>query len=236
MNDAEPIPPRPALDSKRLMRIQALSGLAFALFLSLHLLNVMVSAFGPGLYDAFQLSVRPLYQNPVLELGLVMSSMVVHVGVGIVRMRRRPRSRGWARLPLRTRLHRLSAYFLLVFVFGHVAATRLPSVFEGVWLGFAGLSFSMEWMPAYFYPYYMALGLAGLYHGGYGSYLALRSLGVRLPSVARLGRLASVPLVIGAVLIVLGVLSFGGLFYGTGDPWQSDYARFAVEVFGVERP
>src|SRR4029079_12046553 len=116
-------------------------------------------------------------------------------------------------LPLRTRLHRLSAYFLLLFVLGHVAATRLPSLLDGVWLGFAGLSFSMWMAPAWFYPYYLLLGLCGLFHGSYGVYLALRALGVRLPSISRLGVRAWGPLAVAAVLVVLGVLSFGGLFY-----------------------
>ena len=36
-------------------------------------------------------------------------------------------------------------------------------------------------------------------------------------------------------IMVLGVLSFGGHFYAIDDPWQSDFAHFAHERFGVER-
>ncbi|MCA9708461.1 MAG: hypothetical protein KDK70_21605 [Myxococcales bacterium] len=234
MSDPHPTPPPASTGERRLLRLQALSGLAFQAFLVLHLVNVMVSAFGPGLYDALQLQIRPVYQNPVVEVGLLLGSLVVHVVVGIVRLRRRPRSRSFSRLPLRTRLHRLSAYFLLAFVFGHFAATRVPSLVDGTWLGFAGLTFSIELLPAFFYPYYVMLALCGLYHGGYGSYLALRSLGVRLPTVARLGAWGRVPLYVGSVLLVLGVLSFGGHLYAIDDPWQSDFARFAREHFGVQ--
>lgn len=240
MSDPNPLDPldlpRPtaASSNRLLLRLQALSGLVFAVFLLLHLVNVMVSAFGPGLYDALQLQIRPLYQNPALELGVLFGSVLIHMVTGIVRIRRRPRTRDFGRLPWRTRLHRLSAYFLLAVIVGHIAATRLPSVIDGVWLGFAGLSFTMDRFGFIFYPYYATLGLCGLYHGSYGAYLALRSLGVRLPAPAALGPGARVSLAVAALLVVLGVLSFGGLLYEIEDPAHSDFARFAAERFGVE--
>ncbi|MEM9462492.1 MAG: hypothetical protein AAGF11_50555 [Myxococcota bacterium] len=222
---------------RRLLRLQALCGLVFAVFVLLHLVNVMASAFGPGLYDAFQLQIRPIYQNPALELGVLFGSVLIHAVTGIVRIRRRPRTRDFGRLPRRTRLHRLSAYFLLIVIVGHIAATRLPSVIDGVWLGFAGLSFTMDRFGFIFYPYYLTLGLCGLYHGTYGTYLALRSLGVRLPAPAALGPGTRVSLgvtaLLAALLVALGVLSFGGLLYEIEDPARSDFARFAAERFGV---
>ena len=218
----------------RLVRIQAISGLVFAIFLSLHLVNVMASALGPGLYDAFQVRIRPLYQFPLVEVGVIIIALVTHVAAGIIRLRRRPRSRQWSKLPLRTRLHRLSAYFLLLFVFGHIAATRLPSLLDGVYVGFAGLSFTMWKLPGYFYPYYLLLGLTGLFHGSYGAYLALRALGVRLPSLSRLGVRAWGPLAAAAVVVVLGVLSFGGLLYPIDDPRQSTFGAWLMEQLGME--
>lgn len=231
MND-----PRATHDPRehRLVRIQAISGLVFAVFLSLHLVNVMASALGPGLYDAFQVRIRPIYQFPLVEVGVLLAALVIHMGAGVVRLRRRPRTRDFGRLPLRTRLHRLSAYFLLVFVLGHFAATRMPSLLDEVWLGFAGLSFTMWKLPAYFYPYYTLLGLCGLYHGSYGAYLALRALGVRLPSIARLGARAYVPLAAAALLVVLGVLSFGGCLYAIEDPREAAFAGWLHERLGVE--
>lgn len=219
---------------RRLVRIQAVSGLVFAIFLSLHLVNVMVSALGPGLYDAFQVRIRPLYQLPLVEVGVLLAALLVHMGAGITRLRRRPRSRNWGRLPLRTRLHRLSAYFLLVFALGHFAATRAPSLLDGVYIGFAGLAYAMHALPGVFYPYYALLGLCGLYHGGYGTFLALRALGVRLPSPSRLGARGFVPLAIAAVLVVLGVLSFGGHLYAIDDPRQSAFAGWVHERVGLE--
>lgn len=217
----------------RLVRIQAISGLVFAIFLSLHLANVMASALGPGLYDAFQVRIRPFYQFPLLEVGVLTTSLVVHAATGVMRLRRRPRSRNWGKLPLRTRLHRLSAYFLLLFVLGHFAATRLPTL-DGVWIGFAGLSYTMQALPGYFYPYYTMLGLCGLYHGSYGTYLALRALGVQLPSPAKLGARGFVPLAAAAVLVVLGVLSFGGHLYPIDDPREAAFAGWLHDRLGIE--
>lgn len=216
-----------------LVRIQAISGLVFATFLSLHLTNVMASVFGPGLYDAFQVRIRPLYQFPLVEVGVLLTALVVHIVSGVRRLRARPRTRDWSKLPFRTRLHRVSAYFLLLFIFGHIAATRFPSLLDGIWLGFASLAYTMVWIPAFFYPYYSLLALCGLYHGGYGSYLALRVLGVPLPSISRARARIFVPLSIAAVLLVAGVLSFGGLLYPIADPQHDDYARFLAERFGV---
>ncbi len=227
--------PAPSKDrDRKLLRLQAISGLVFAVFLSLHLLNVMASVFGPGLYDAFQVRIRPLYQFPLFEVGVLFSSLLLHIAAGVMRIRQRPRSRDWGRLPLRTRLHRASAYFLLAVILLHITATRMPALLDGVWLGFAGLSFSMTSMPGIFYPYYALLGLCGLYHGSYGVYLALRGLGVRLPSVAALGVRAWAPLTVAAVLVVLGVLSFGGNLYAIDDPSQSSFARWVAERIGTE--
>lgn len=234
MSDPRALPASDDPRDHRLVRIQAISGLVFAIFLSLHLVNVMASALGPGLYDAFQVRIRPLYQLPLFEVGVLMAALVAHVAAGITRLRRRPRTRNWGKLPLRTRLHRLSAYFLLLFVFGHIAATRLPSLLDGVWLGFAGLSYGMHAAPGYFYPYYTLLGLCGLYHGSYGTYLALRALGVRLPSIAKLGARAWLPLAAAAVLVVLGVLSFGGQLYPIDDPRKAAFAGWLHDRLGIE--
>lgn len=222
---------------KTLARWQAISGLVFGVFLTLHLLNLMASVFGPGLYDAFALRVRPLYQQPLVEVGVLLTALVVHIVVGVLRIRARPPQRpgttAWSRLPLRTRVHRVSAYFLLLVIVGHVSATRLPAVLADVAVDFTALSYTMQALPWLFYPYYIALGLCGLYHGGYGVHQALRTLGVGLPPIARLRPWLWVPLLIAAALVVLGVLSLGGLLYPVADPSDTDFARLAAE-FGLK--
>jgi succinate dehydrogenase/fumarate reductase cytochrome b subunit len=221
---------------RTLARIQAVSGLLFAVFLALHLLNLFASVLGPGRYDQVQRGVRVLVHAPGYELLLLLGPLLVHAAVGVIRMRRRPAPAGRARPPLAARLHRWTAWFLLLVVFGHAAATRIPAVFFDTEVGFAGLSFALWWLPAIFYPYYILLALAGLYHGTYGTWAALRVLGVRLPAFGRLGPRIFVPLGAAALLAIVAVLSFAGALYPIADPTDNPYARFYEEYFGVELP
>jgi succinate dehydrogenase/fumarate reductase cytochrome b subunit len=204
------------------VRAQAVSGLLFSLFVVIHLANTALAVLGADLYDGFQSTARGIYQWPLLELALL-SALLVHVVSGILRMHAR---RGTtARPPLRLRLHRYSAYYLALFVFGHAAATRLPALLADAPPFFAGVSFSMHLAPWLFYPYYGLLGIAGLYHAFYGIPAALGVLGVRAPRVLRRGAGFWAPVGLGAALILTALLGFGGLLYEIEDPFHNDFAR-----------
>ena len=153
-----------------LVRIQAASGLVFALFLAVHLANLAFAAGGA-------------------------------TAVSVVRLLR---SRGSPapRRSIGARLHRIAGLFLLVFFAGHVAATRGASVFGGVFPEFAGVAFTLRWIPLYFYPYYTLLALFGLYHGARGVMLALPRLGV---SVGRVRRWMIGALALLAVMLLAGL-------------------------------
>lgn len=220
-----PLPRRGHISDRRLVQVQAISGLVFSGFLSVHLLAVMVSPFGAGQYDRLQQATRPLYQHPVVELLGLLAPLAVHIAAGILRMRHRPRAFTTHGLPWRTKLHRVSGWFLLTFVGGHALATRGPSWWADIWPGFAGLSFTVSAFPAYFYPYYMLLGAAGLVHAVYGIGIAGRILGGAAWSPTTYRRIMAAPLAVGVGLIVLGVLSFGGVFYPIDDPENNDFAR-----------
>lgn len=216
---------------KRLVLAQAVSGLLFAVFASLHLVNVMVSSLGPGTYNGFQRAVRPFYQNPVVELAVIAIPLLVHIACGVIQARRRRRRGGSRRAPgLRLRLHRYSGYFLAVVVFGHIAATRGIMLVFGVPPEFGGVAFAMAWMPGVFYPYYILLGLCGLYHTIYGSVIALRLLGLRVPAGALKGPRFWVPLTLAASIVLAGILSFAGWLYPIADPSDNDYARVYIET------
>jgi hypothetical protein len=58
-----------AARERRWGRIQAASGLVFAAFAGLHLLNQWLAPLGPAVYDGFQAAARRVYQQPALELG-----------------------------------------------------------------------------------------------------------------------------------------------------------------------
>jgi succinate dehydrogenase/fumarate reductase cytochrome b subunit len=111
-----------ALRERRWGRIQATSGLVFLAFAALHLVNQWLALLGPAAYDGFQRATRGLYQQPLLEQALVMGPLVLHVVAALRRLRLRGvfgRGGSW-----RMRLHRLTGYFLLLVIFGHIAAVR----------------------------------------------------------------------------------------------------------------
>jgi succinate dehydrogenase/fumarate reductase cytochrome b subunit len=214
-----------------LARLQAVTGLVFAVFLTVHLVALCASALGPGWYDGVQRSTAVVYRAAPYEWVLLLLPLVVHVVVGVVRMRRRPRRT--TPLPWAVRLHRQSAWLLLAVIFGHVGATRGLQLAYDVDCGFAGVSFAMAWMPGLFSLYYSLLAIAGLIHGVYGVASALAVLGVRVPPPTRVLRRAALPLVVIGLLAIAGVASFAGWLYAIPDPLDNDYARVYRDVFGV---
>lgn len=210
------------VNNSRLAKTQAVSGLLFSIFALTHLTNTSLAIFGDGLYDGFQGAVRGVYQWPLLEVALI-ATLVTHVVAGILRIRARRGSR--AKPNLRLRLHRYAGYYLAIFVFGHIAATRLPALLADAPPFFGGVSFSMHFLPWWFYPYYTLLGVAGLYHAFYGIPVALGVMGVRTPQWLRRGKGFWIPVTTGAAVIVLAVLGFGGFLYEIEDPFDNDFAR-----------
>jgi len=222
------------VNNQRLARVQAVSGLLFSVFALVHLSNTALAVLGPDLYNGFQSSVRGVYQWPLLELALV-ATLLVHIVSGVLRMRGRRGSK--AKPPLRLRLHRYAAYYLAIFVFGHMAATRLPALLADAPPFFGGVSFSLHFMPLWFYPYYALLGIAGMYHLFYGVPVALGVLGIRAPQAIRRGPGFWIPVGAGATVIVLALLGFGGVLYEIDDPFDNDFARAyeaATEYFSGE--
>lgn len=218
-------------NNRRLALAQAGSGLAFAVFSTIHLVNAMASAFGPGMYNGFQRAVRPFYQHPVVELLIIALPLVVHLACAVIQVKRRRRT---PRPPnLRLRLHRYSGYFLAVVVFGHIAATRGMMLAFGVAPEFEGVSFAIGWIPGFFYPYYALLALCGLYHSVYGAVVSLRLLGVRIPAKMTRGPSFWLPLAILGLVLVAAVLSFGGWLYPIADPANNDYAQVYRESLGL---
>src|SRR5262249_33553628 len=151
-----------ALSDRSLIRIQAVSGLAFAVFLCLHLANTALATAGQGRYDAFQGAARGFYQFPAIEIALVVGAATVHACASIARILRR-RGRRAAPIPLRPRLHRWSGYYLLLVLGGHCRATRGVGLFFGAPADFSFLNLSLSEWPWAFYPYYLLFAAAGLF-------------------------------------------------------------------------
>jgi succinate dehydrogenase/fumarate reductase cytochrome b subunit len=215
----------------RLSRLQAQSGLAVGVFLVAHLIALVASSFGPGIYDAVQGVTRRVYTFWPVELALL-GCLALHLSIGL-RLAWRRRKAGGAkhRPPLRLRLHRYAAYFLTLVIVGHIAATRLPDLLEGAKPGFTGLSFTLWHLPLIFYPYYFLLALAGLYHLLHGTTLALGRLDRPLPGPLRKRGVFWTAVAISSVACVLGWLSLGGHLYEIPDPRVSKYAK-VLEAWG----
>ncbi len=205
-----------------LKQIQAGTGVLFAAFVALHLMNTWAAMFGPTAYDAMQSALRNVYQFAPAE-ALLLAALAVHVVVGIMRIVNEPRRE----LTVRARWHRYAGFFLVVFIFGHILAVRGSSWFYDVYPGFDGLAFSIAYVPAYFYPYYFLLGMAGFYHALNGLSIALPRLGVRLRLPATNLKLATAG---AAALMILALLGFGGFLFDIGNPYESAFAELALEL------
>lgn len=212
-----------------LKQIQAVTGLVFAVFVTLHLTNTWLATLGPGVYDGVQSQLRQFYQFAPFE-ALFLAALAVHVISGLLRIIVEPKRE----LTSRARWHRYAGLFMLLFIGGHITAVRGPSWFFSVYPEFSGLAFSISAVPGYFYPYYFLLAVAGLYHGLNGVAIAAGRLGfgLKIPTPT-LGWLTMA----GAGLTVLALGGFGGWYYDVGDVHQSEYARLSIEiakdVFGV---
>lgn len=218
--------------------LQAGSGLLIALFVAVHLLNTWLAVLGSQVYDHVQTLVRQGYQFPPLEV-LLMAALLLHSVVGLLRIWQEPRRD----LSTRARLHRYAGLFLTVVMAGHILAVRGASWFFDVYPGFAGLAFTLEALPLYFYPYYFLLGLAGFYHGLNGIGIAFTRLRAE-PSPWRLSnRHLYRACVTAGILTAATLLAFGGLWTDIGNPEQSDFALLAHDLLrnwgilsGSERP
>jgi succinate dehydrogenase/fumarate reductase cytochrome b subunit len=161
--------------------IQAASGAIFALFLVLHLLTASSGLLGPGAYDATLSALRKLYRPHVaVEIGIMGAAGSVHIACAILQMIRRRKLWSLAGSGY-MRAHRLAGYFLLLVIPPHVLATRIaPTLASGPTAtgkaDFAFLAYASLSVPAFFWPYYLLLAIAGATHLGIGLHLASRIL------------------------------------------------------------
>lgn len=218
---------------RRWQRVQAASGLGFAVFLIAHLGNTLFALVGANAYNGVQGMLRTVYQFPAIEILLLGLVLPAHMTAGIARARLRRRSARGSTSPA-IRRHRVAGWFLLVVIYAHVAAVRLPALVFDTPLGFSGVSFTLHWLPAWFYPYYFALALAGFYHLFVGSRLALSRCGFRVrPPTALMAASAAA---FGSVAFAFALLAFGGVVIDVADPFATDYARIVLDLVNRNLP
>lgn len=208
--------------------LQAATGLLFAAFVSVHLLNTWLASFGPEVYDGVQRALRAVYQFAPLE-ALLLSALVVHLAIGLWHLWRGPKRA----LNTRARLHRYAGIFLALVIAGHILAVRGASWFYDVYPEFIGLAFSIDALPGYFYPYYFLLSIAGFYHALNGTGIALQRFGIRRRLTDGTLKVAAG---IAAVLTGAALLAFGGVWTDVGDPAHSAFGQLALEIVSELAP
>jgi len=211
-------------------RVQAVSGLCFAAFLTLHVAATVSAIFGEAAFTFVQHAGRRMYQFPIVELGLI-AAFALHL-ISAWKLRRR--ARATVGRHARRRLHRYAGIYLVLFVAGHALATRGVSLAGDVDSGFDAVAFSIAWVPAWFLPYYFFLAMAGLYHAWWGSLTALARLGWSAPGALRAHAAFWLLPLAGLMLIPLALARFAGLLGDIGDPMASEYARYYLSLFGQD--
>ncbi len=221
-------------DERFWIRIQAASGLAFSIFLTLHLSNTMAAPAGEARFNAIQDGVRVYYQTPVLEILGVALPLLAHITASIVRIVRRRRQGSPGRPPWRLRLHRITGWLLLAVIGGHVAATRVvPLIFETP-VRFGDLNFTTTFFGIPFSLYYILLGTAGTYHLTNGLTIAARVFGVSLPRATTHGPGFWVPVGAALVAVTLGVASISGWLFPVDPASWGPASELIAEFAGSE--
>jgi succinate dehydrogenase/fumarate reductase cytochrome b subunit len=193
-------------------RVQAASGAAFALFLSLHLATTSSATLGISTYDRVLAALRAIYRPSLsVEIVLIAAPALVHV-VCAARALWRRRNRPPARPPWSLRVHRWAGWTLAAVIVGHVFATRvMPALAIGPAATgraeFSYLAYSVLNWPIFIIPYYLIFGLAGAAHLALGLAYAVRVLAPSQTRTAPTVRLGVVAACLVAALVTAGVTS-----------------------------
>jgi succinate dehydrogenase/fumarate reductase cytochrome b subunit len=212
---------RPTKLARTLHRIAAAAVGAYAL---VHLANHLMALRGIEAHIAFMRAVRQVTRAPAVE-ALLLAAIAVQAGSGVLMVLRRRRQRlaPARRRPLFERLQEASglylAFFLLVHVISVLAGRAVLGLDTNFYFAAAGLQ--VKPYPLFFVPYY-GLAVAALF-----THLAC-VLRRRLPAgtpLATRDRIGYAGIAAGAVLAVLIVASFSGVFYAI-DPRPAYLATF----------
>ncbi|KAJ3030443.1 UNVERIFIED_CONTAM: hypothetical protein HDU68_008995 [Siphonaria sp. JEL0065] len=150
--------------------IAAGSGLGIASFALLHLGGHLAAPVSVGAANEILFAAREAYQHPAVET-LLLGSLILHSGAALSALRVQ-----------RMNLFKATGLFLLASVPVHVAATRVIPYSFGTPVDLRFVRTTMDAAAGHpvvarlFFPYYVALGTSGLFHGLVGVAKALRRL------------------------------------------------------------
>eukprot|EP01119_Soliformovum_irregulare_P006063 TRINITY_DN1780_c0_g1_i2.p1 TRINITY_DN1780_c0_g1~~TRINITY_DN1780_c0_g1_i2.p1 ORF type:complete len:251 (-),score=45.67 TRINITY_DN1780_c0_g1_i2:42-794(-) len=223
-----------------LHQIQALSGVAFSTFSSVHIITAISANFGPETYERVLRFFRIYYQHPLIEVTVVGASLVTHVVSSSIIASRRESKKTATNSPQKFKwlsplgLHRLSGYYLNLSMVGHIVATRLRGYLFASPADFAFISLTLARWPlaGFFYPYYALLAISGVYHTAYGLASAKRTLTHKGPKWFKPGSTSfKVAVGTGCVAILSSILAFGGWYFPL--PEASKMAAFMASERGL---
>jgi len=197
--------------------LHRISAIALGLYALVHLANHLVALRGIDSHIAFMRAVRQVTRVPAVE-ALLLAAVAVQVvsGVPMALRRKQPHPAQPRRRPLFDRLQAMSglylAFFLLVHVVSVLAGRSVLGLDTNFYFAAAGLQVKPYFL--FFVPYY-GLAVAALF-----THLACvlrRRLPAGTPPATR-DRAAWAGIATGAVLAVLIVAAFSGVFFDVGVP------------------
>lgn len=153
-------------------RIHFLAGLTLTVFIGFHLLNHVLSIFGPDYHISFMNKLRLVYRNPIVEIILLLAvSTQIFTGLRLFSAKRRTATHFFEQLQNWTGLY--LALFLIIHIGAVFVGRYFLSLDTNFYFGVAGLNaFPLN---LFFIPYY---GLAILSFFGHISaihYLKMKS-------------------------------------------------------------
>jgi len=216
-----------------LKKLQAASGLTFATFLFLHLINSISSHKGQVFYDTVQSKFRLYYQNPFVEIVIVLGSLLIHSISNIILFYLRNVNKPALSSSSEGKYQRYTGLVLAVIVGFHATFTRILPYLHGQVSDFQSVSFTVEVLPILFYPYYIFYGINGIYHLSHGFLQSTQVLGLRNGNWVKETRSISfkIFIIIASLAIISAIMAFGGIYYS--DINRSKYPEFRKE-FGLD--
>eukprot|EP00026_Physarum_polycephalum_P013910 Phypoly_transcript_14369.p1 GENE.Phypoly_transcript_14369~~Phypoly_transcript_14369.p1 ORF type:complete len:254 (+),score=25.40 Phypoly_transcript_14369:198-959(+) len=240
------IPPKTAekrISESTLIKVQAISGLVVASYLSLHFVSIACANFGPATFNNVLNILREAYQYPVYEIPMVLS-IPIHMIAGNIRINRRHERESHSTTihtqnptisfqENQLKWHRRAAKFISFAIIGHFSATRIFPQFAGIYPNFSWMQYTLTWpYGIIFVPYYVLLGMSGAYHLMNGLYYALRNLGMRKILPKNTDKVAYYSGIMVGAVAVSAVVAFAG---STGHKDTSSFNAINNYFFGSSK-
>jgi hypothetical protein len=216
-----------------LKKLTAASGLYFGIFLIMHFVNHYSLYFGLDYATNNMILFRKVYQNPIFEIGLVLSLLTHYVSNTMIYLHRTKIEKSGklkkddttstkkdhtSHGEIELMAHRYTGYFLSLSVIGHILATRIlpiialpdPKEYDYTFLTYA----QKKLFGPLFGMYLVLFGIAGGWHLLYGTRSAIVTLFFGSSVTGKPFPIYLKPLAaINHILIINALVTLGGVYY-----------------------